>query len=161
MLVPHAGVLQPVYVPRVTGPDAFKTRALRNMLELAAPARMSVYDRIEASRDAIAHPRQRIGGRPWYYFPKATGTTAPGTQVMHSRACTDRKNGADYGRESTTAQIAFHDFDAMTHAVPGMRLVFCKVCRRYVDRREASAPGELLDANALVLAMYAMTIQRH
>ena len=135
IVVEHDGEWMFVYAPRMRGSDAFKVRALVSLVKVPE-LDMSIFQKLEDTR-ALTYPNRQttsIGMRPWYYFPSSTGKTFPNTQVLHTRACTDRFNGEEYGAEALASckdSVNFYDFDLVHTAVVGPRLVFCKVCKKY------------------------------
>jgi hypothetical protein len=134
-----------VYVPRSKGFDVCKVRALKSLVGMAIhpTSRGTVYDRLEQERTLSRPLATRIGNRPWYYFPKATGSLAPGVQVLHTRQCTDRRNGAQHGADDTylNDNVAFYDFTRVDRVI-GYELRFCKECRRFAE--PGDAPTEVL-----------------
>ncbi len=150
-----------VYNPRLRGADAFKVRALKTLLEVDEQEE-SIYTAIEEVRKAM-HPSEKraIGDRPWYFYPNATGAKGPGIQVMHTRHCTDRKNGGEFGQEHPVSKgnVAFYDF-ARVAKVPVFTLRFCKVCKQYaetakpnssVSNRTSETDGSLATVLALLV----------
>ena len=152
-----------MYRPRMKGSDAFKVRALIALIKHPGPGK-SIFTQLEEQR-AQAYPGKRptrdIGNRPWYYFPSATGKKFPNTQVLHSRTCTDRFHGAEYGEEAPAAakdSVCFYDFDLLQAGVVGPRLVFCKVCKQYKDPPPPPLPRGRDPLVELVMAAFSLSL---
>jgi hypothetical protein len=155
------------YLPRFKGADAMKVRALKSLLGASAAPTVdkSVFDRLENLRKK-AYPRRltdEIGDRPWFYATRAVGTRGPGVIVLHTRRCTDRFNGEQYGEEAEAESdsVSFIDFDILRGGPVGFKLIFCKVCRQYAQPEPPPPPLSETDDDpmiAIVLSLFTLCL---
>jgi hypothetical protein len=142
--VHHKDRLTTVYAPITVGQDAFKLRALKDLVGIKLDGALrNVFDRLELDRQKARPRAPPVGTRPWFYSASATGKQAPHTQVLHTRKCTDRMNGNDFssGPDYDSDAFQLHEFDFMQGPPVGIRTVFCKMCKEYSDARPAAYPG--------------------
>jgi hypothetical protein len=149
-----------VYVPAESGRDAIKVRALKNLVATAPGPHVgkTIFDRLEQDHGMGDPALERIGDRPWYYYPGASGKLHPGYQILHSRRCLDRKNGHKHGQEPEWDKdnITYYDFDRLGESgAPGYKLQFCKSCKMYAAVPAVPAPAAADDDLALLILLLA------